>query len=179
MVSLLFALLSSCSVYMSLCSTPRIQMTFPVTLENPHVIAPHQMWVGVVRRGPAGVSLNSSFKTRSSPEYLSDLGNTIVNFCRVVPKGILVFFPSYGVMQSCVAAWQQVPTQTGKCVWDRIQQFKTPVVEPQDKPSFVAAMHLFYSKIQDPTCTGAVFFAVCRGKVWKTHISRSSLEIAS
>lgn len=142
-----------------------MRMPFPISLENPHVIAPHQVWVGVVRRGPGGESLNSSFKTRSSPTYLNDLGNTIVNFCRVIPKGILVFFPSYGVMQSCVTAWQQVRGQNGKCVWDRIQQFKTPVVEPQDKPSFVAAMHLFYAKVQDPTCTGAVFFAVCRGKV--------------
>lgn len=39
------------------------------------------------------------------------------------------------------------------------------MVEPQDKQEFVAAMHEFYLKVADRTATGAIFFAVCRGKV--------------
>jgi hypothetical protein len=44
---------------------------------------------------------------------------------------------------------------------------QTPVVEPQNKQEFVAAMHLFQEKVKDPAKHGAVFFAVCRGKVHK------------
>lgn len=50
---------------------------FPVRLENPHVISSDQIWAGVIQTGPSGHSLNSSFRTRDSPEYKQDLGNTI------------------------------------------------------------------------------------------------------
>jgi hypothetical protein len=65
-----------------------------------------QVWVGVVRRGPTGQPFNSSFQNRSNPRYVEDLGNAIVNFARVVPDGLLVFFPSYNVLTSCLDAWK-------------------------------------------------------------------------
>jgi len=68
---------------------------FPVRLENSHVIDANQVWVGVVGTGVTGKKLNSSYATRSTDEYQLELGNTIVNFTRLVPKGLLVFFPSY------------------------------------------------------------------------------------
>jgi hypothetical protein len=67
---------------------------------------PLQVWVGVVRRGPTGQPLNSSYQNRSNARYLEDLGNAIVNFARVVPDGLLVFFPSYNVLTSCLDAWK-------------------------------------------------------------------------
>ena len=38
--------------------------SFPVQLENPHVIERHQMMVGVVTKSPDGANLNSSYETR-------------------------------------------------------------------------------------------------------------------
>jgi regulator of telomere elongation helicase 1 len=38
--------------------------------------------------------------------YKDELGHAIVNFARVVPDGLLVFFPAYGVMQSCLDHWK-------------------------------------------------------------------------
>lgn len=37
---------------------------FPVCLENPHVIDKHQIWVGVVPKGPDGAQLSSAFDKR-------------------------------------------------------------------------------------------------------------------
>lgn len=54
-----------------------MQLPFPITLENPHVISKNQLWCGIVSTGPNSISLNSSFKTRSDESYLTDLGNTI------------------------------------------------------------------------------------------------------
>jgi regulator of telomere elongation helicase 1 len=50
---------------------------FNVRLENPHVIGPDQIWVGVISTGPSGRALNSSYRMRDTSDYKADLGNTI------------------------------------------------------------------------------------------------------
>jgi len=136
---------------------------FDVRLENPHVIDPSQVWVGVVPKGPQGHTLNSSYQTRNSPLYKDDLGNAIVNFARIVPDGLLVFFPSYAVMQAAIDAWR-APGVSGTSIWERISQYKAPVVEPKDSAVFPTAVADFQAKLDNPALRGAVFFAVCRGK---------------
>ena len=65
-----------------------------------------QIWASVLPVGPSGGLLNSSFRTRDTPEYKRELGNAIESVARVVPDGLLVFFPSYSVMSGCLDAWQ-------------------------------------------------------------------------
>ncbi|KAI9104794.1 helicase C-terminal domain-containing protein [Phlyctochytrium arcticum] len=137
---------------------------FPQRLENPHVIESHQAFVGVIPNGPGGVKLSSSYENRDSPDYLNDMGNAVVNFCRIVPDGFLVFFPSYGVMTKCVDAWKRMGKNGSKSTFDRIRQYKEPILEPRNKQEFAEAMEEFYRKLKDPSIGGAVFFAVCRGK---------------
>ena len=79
---------------------------FDVELENDHVIQRHQVFVGIIPQGPDGKKLNSSYKFRSTAEYQVSLGNTVVNLSRIIPNGLLVFFPSYPVMDMVVAKWQ-------------------------------------------------------------------------
>ena len=71
---------------------------------NQHCLS--QVWVGVVPTGPKGSPLNSSYQHRDSREYKEDLGYAVVNFARMVPDGLLVFFPSYGVLKSCTDFWK-------------------------------------------------------------------------
>ena len=167
-----------------------LAIPFPVRLENPHVIAPDQVWGGVVPVGPSGKRLNSSYRFRDTDEYKAELGNAIVNFARVVPDGLLVFFPSYGVMRACVEFWRGHGTPS---VWDRVCARKHAVVEPRDKKEFAAAFAEFNAALglelpksaTQPNANrlgngagpldggggvarhrgGAAFFAVCRGKV--------------
>lgn len=139
-------------------------LPFPVRLENPHVIDPSQVWVGVVPSGPSGHALNSSYASRGAREYKEDLGNAIVNFARIVPDGLLVFFASYGLMQGLIEAWK-LPGAGGVSVWDRIGQHKPQVVEPREAALFPAAAADFAAKLESPAHRGAAFFAVCRGKV--------------
>ena len=140
-----------------------LNTNFAVRLENPHVIDKSQVWVGVVPKGPQGVTLNSSYKTRNDENYVQDLGNAIVNFARLIPDGILVFFPSYGVMRKSIEAWKSLG-RGGASVWERISQFKAPVVEPSDSSAFAAAALEFKKKLDSPAHNGAMFFGVCRGK---------------
>ncbi|XP_072170315.1 regulator of telomere elongation helicase 1-like [Diadema setosum] len=136
-----------------------LSIDFPIQLENPHVIDKHQMVVGVITKGPDGTVLNSSYQTRFNRDYVLSLGNTIVNFARMVPNGLLVFFPSYPVMNNAMQVWQD------SGVSNRIGQYKQIFIEPRGKADFNETMESFYERVKDPTQNGAAFFAVCRGKV--------------
>jgi regulator of telomere elongation helicase 1 len=121
---------------------------------------PKQIWIGCVPVGPSGKTLNSSFRSRDTAEYKSELGNAIVNFARIVPDGVLVFFPSYTVMHACVEAWKATN------VWERISKCKLPVVEPRDSADFASTIREFSTQLEsEADARGAVFFAVCRGKL--------------
>lgn len=136
-----------------------LQVPFPITLENPHIIGSNQVVVGVVTHGPDGIQLDSSYKNRSNTQYVQSLGRTIKSVAQVVPDGLLVFFPSYPVMKSCQEAWQL------SGMWDSINQLKPIFVEPNSKEGFVAVMTGYYNAVASPDRKGACFMAVCRGKV--------------
>lgn len=78
---------------------------FPNRLENPHIISPHQIHVRVMGRGVSNKELTSSYERRQNSEYYIELGNTLASLSCVIPCGMLVFFPSYGVMEASIERW--------------------------------------------------------------------------
>lgn len=96
---------------------------------------------------------------RDNVKYILSLGRTISSLCPVIPGGLLVFFPSYFVMNKCKTKWQE------DGVWSQIHQKKPIFVEPQTKEAFVTTMTDYYTTIDAPNSKGATFMAVCRGKV--------------
>lgn len=134
-------------------------INFQIQLENPHVIENEQVWIGTIGKGPDGVRLSSAYDTRFKHEYQISLGNAVVNFARAIPSGLLLFFPSYPVMETCLEKWQASGLR------GRIEQHKALFVEPKSKLEFSTAMDNFYEKVSDPSTSGAIFSAVCRGKV--------------
>ncbi|XP_053949811.1 regulator of telomere elongation helicase 1 homolog [Anastrepha ludens] len=127
------------------------------SLENPHIVNQSQVFVKIIGTGPDREQLISNFANRDNPKYLSSLGQTILNVSRIVPDGLLVFFPSYPLLNQCVNAWQ------ASGVWAEVCRHKPIFVEPRSKESFTTTMEEFYKSIHDTK--GACFMAVCRGKV--------------
>ncbi|KAJ0076402.1 hypothetical protein Patl1_34125 [Pistacia atlantica] len=142
-----------------------LKLDFPVRLENPHVISSNQIWAGVVPTGPSSYSLNSSYRNRDSLEYKQELGNAIVNIARIVPDGLLIFFPSYYLLDQCIGCWKNMSHGNSTSIWERICKYKKPVVEPRQSALFQMAIEDYMAKLRDTSTSGAVFFAVCRGKV--------------
>jgi regulator of telomere elongation helicase 1 len=105
------------------------------------------------------------------------LGQTLVNFSRIIPGGTLVFFPSYPFLDSCVNYWQ------GCNIWASITKnkvkklkiflnlyiitllfyFKSLFVEPKNKDVLNSVIEEYYKAIQENK--GAMLLAVYRGKV--------------
>ncbi|XP_027167698.1 regulator of telomere elongation helicase 1 homolog isoform X1 [Coffea eugenioides] len=145
-----------------------LKLEFPIRLENPHVITENQIWAGVVPAGPSGYAFNSSYRSRDSLEYKQELGNAIVNFARIVPNGLLVFFPSYYLLDQCIGCWKTMGhtnLSNSSTIWERICKHKLPVVEPRQSSLFPMSIEDYMTKLKDKSASGAVFFAVCRGKV--------------
>ncbi|XP_051281967.1 regulator of telomere elongation helicase 1 isoform X3 [Dicentrarchus labrax] len=138
--------------------TSEMRIEFPVTLENSHVIERDQIFVSVIDRGPDGVQLSSAFDRRFVPENMASLGNTVANLSRVVPHGLLVFFPSFPLMEKTLDFWRA----NGHA--DRIENVKPMFVEPKGKGTFTEIIDGYYNKVNDPASKGGSFFAVCRGK---------------
>ncbi|KAK5643901.1 hypothetical protein RI129_007746 [Pyrocoelia pectoralis] len=136
-----------------------LEMKVDVTLENPHIIKCDQIVVRVLEKGPDGIELNSSFKNRDNPEYIASLGRTILNLSRMIPNGMLIFFPSYPIMQKFTEYWQE------NGIWSSICEVKAIYVEPKRKEAFATAMTEYYARVADSKFKGAIFMGVCRGKI--------------
>ena len=127
-----------------------------------------KVWVSTLATGPSGGTLNASFRSRDTAEYKLELGLAIVNVARIVPDGMLVFFPSYTVLTACMEAWQSLGAPTVWCgvclvtftphfcaltvchrplVRERLHRLKHLVVEPRDASAFAAARLDFESKL--------------------------------
>lgn len=138
--------------------TSEMRIEFKVSLENRHVIERDQIFVRVIEQGPDGVHLSSAFDRRFVPKNMASLGNTVANLSRVVPHGLLVFFPSFSVMEKTLDFWRA----NGQA--DRIENLKPMFVEPKGRGTFNEVMDGYYNKVNDPASKGGSFFAVCRGK---------------
>lgn len=63
------------------------------------------------------------------------------------------------MLNKCRDSWQ------ASGIWSQIQRHKPIYIEPQTKEAFIETMSEYYAKINDPITKGAIFLAVCRGKV--------------
>uniref|UniRef100_A0A1X7SPS6 Regulator of telomere elongation helicase 1 homolog n=1 Tax=Amphimedon queenslandica TaxID=400682 RepID=A0A1X7SPS6_AMPQE len=91
---------------------------------------------------------------------MDSLGNTLVNFFRIIPDGVLVFFPSYVVMETLFTHWKEHSN-----IFMRMEQHKQIFEEPKFKNEFNSVMSAYYEKIGSADKVGGAFFGVCRGKV--------------
>lgn len=126
-------------------------------LENPHVIKPSQVMAKIIPSGPDGTILNCSFQNRDNPQYIRSLGMTVRTVAVNTPNGLLVFFPSYALMNKAKEAWEL------SGLWKGINDVKPIFVEPKRKEEFDECMNDYYTAVK--TTRGAIFMAVLRGKV--------------
>lgn len=82
-------------------------LSFPFRLEASHVIDKSQVWVGCFSEGPKRTALLSTYKTNDSFAFQDEIGLSILKVCEIVPQGVLVFFPSYGLMNKMQNRWKQ------------------------------------------------------------------------
>jgi len=83
---------------------------FAVHFEAPHVVdMRRQVWAGALGAGPGGGGLRATFEASRSPAFQDRLGEAVAAVAAVVPDGMLVFLPSYSMLEALTARWQARP----------------------------------------------------------------------
>lgn len=79
----------------------------------------------------------------------------------MTPEGVLVFFPSYTSLEMCVTKWREDGS------WQSLLKYKRIVLEPRSQSECTQAMAEYQALIRNRSAAsgGAMFMAVCRGKV--------------
>ncbi|EJD50674.1 DNA repair helicase [Auricularia subglabra TFB-10046 SS5] len=94
-----------------------------------HVIPRENLCALVLSKSPQGTSLTFNYEKRSDKTLMSDLGMVLLNLVRIVPDGMVVFFPSYAFL----ATVQSQLKESG--LWDKIGARKPLFTEPNDGSS--------------------------------------------
>jgi len=111
----------------------------------------------VVTRGSDQGVLSSSFQIRNDPSVVRNYGNLLVEFCKLTPDGVVVFFPSYLYMESIISMWQ------GMGILDTVWKYKLILVETPDSQETSLALETYRTACNNGR--GAVLLCVARGKV--------------
>ncbi|KAF1995012.1 DNA repair helicase [Amniculicola lignicola CBS 123094] len=111
----------------------------------------------IVDRGSDQNQVTSQFEHRNDPPVIRNFGNLLIEFCKLTPDGIVVFFPSYLYMESIISMWQ------GMDVLDTVWKYKLILVETPDAQETSLALETFRTACNNGR--GAVLLCVARGKV--------------
>ncbi|GIQ81624.1 hypothetical protein KIPB_002610 [Kipferlia bialata] len=124
---------------------------FPQMLSNPHVIKKEQLFAC---RMPQinGTPLNSSFKSRSDPNYLRAVGALLTTVAQAVPEGVLVFFPSFGLLRSICDSLET------NGAMDQIKRVKKVYIDTRSGKEENTALPDYMAHAKD----GAMLMSVCR-----------------
>ncbi|KAF5014314.1 hypothetical protein F66182_14747 [Fusarium sp. NRRL 66182] len=131
--------------------TPVLQESYTMTL------ARRSFLPMIVTRGSDQSQISSSFQTRNDPSNLRNFGSLLLDFAKIVPDGIVVFFPSYLYMESTLHVW------SGMGILDMIWNYKLILVETPDAQESSLALETY----RTACCNGrgAILMSVARGKV--------------
>ncbi|EYB87067.1 hypothetical protein Y032_0268g770 [Ancylostoma ceylanicum] len=146
--------------------TKNIGLDFGSTLENEHAAKGDQVIAAIVGKSPINkYALNGSFAQRRQDSYAQGIAESILSLANTVPQGILVFFASYNLMYHLISKFKEMKCREGssKSYWDSMLEAKTVVVEPRQKNQLTQVRFEFTQGVRSGQ--GAMFFAVCRGKV--------------
>ncbi|KII88515.1 hypothetical protein PLICRDRAFT_176097 [Plicaturopsis crispa FD-325 SS-3] len=131
--------------------TPVVQETYPMTLTREAFLPL------VITRGSDQVAISSRFEVRNDPAVVRNFGSILVEYSKIVPDGIVAFFPSYLYMESIVAAWNDMG------ILNEVWKNKLIFVETPDANETSIALENYRRACDNGR--GAVLLSVARGKV--------------
>eukprot|EP00884_Botryococcus_braunii_P014094 jgi/Botrbrau1/22686/Bobra.0132s0029.2 len=131
---------------------------FATQWSAPHVVdLKRQVWAGVLY-GARNNYISATYTHTESHAFQDAVGKAVSDICSVTPDGVLMFFPSYSLLEKLKTRWEL----TG--LWQALNDIKPVRCEPRGTGDhFDAVMDSYYSGVRSGK--GGLLLAVCRGKV--------------
>ncbi|CCF56554.1 hypothetical protein KAFR_0B02570 [Kazachstania africana CBS 2517] len=128
----------------------------------------------IITKGSDQVAISSRFEIRNDPSIVRNYGSMLVEFAKITPDGMVVFFPSYLYMESIVSMWQTMG------ILDEVWKHKLILVETPDAQETSLALETYRKACSNGR--GAILLSVARGKVsegidFDHHYGRTVLMI--
>ncbi|VDK60875.1 unnamed protein product [Anisakis simplex] len=143
---------------------------FPQTMEGSQVIPKENIFAAVLPSGPTGHHLCGTYRNvQSDDRFIREISLLLKSVCEIVPKGVLCFVPSYQLLDKVYNFMEE------SGILRQIQTIKCVLREPRRSTQMNEIMSkyeeaIFHSDRYGPQCTGALMFAVFRGKVSSIRI---------
>ncbi|KAF2005797.1 DNA repair helicase [Amniculicola lignicola CBS 123094] len=149
-----------------------------MTLSCGHVIPPSSLLAVPVIRTLSGADFDFTFEKRNSETMLTDLGAALLRVAQHLPDGLVVFFPSYAYLDTCIAAWKRLRNTSmpaSPSFWEAMLKIKPIFLEQrsqQQSPSpngpgreaaVDSVLHAYSKAIEAGNGRGALLFAVIGG----------------
>jgi DNA excision repair protein ERCC-2 len=127
--------------------------SFPLTLaSHRNIVAPL-----IVTKGADQVAISSRFDVRTDPAVVRNYGTLLLEMAKIVPDGLVAFFPSYIYLETIVALWYDMG------ILANVLPYKLVFIETPDSMETSIALEN-YRRACD-SGRGAVLLSVARGKV--------------
>lgn len=111
----------------------------------------------IITKGSDQVAISSRFEIRNDPSIVRNYGSMLIEFAKITPDGLVVFFPSYLYMESIISMWQSMH------ILDEVWKYKLILVETPDAQETALALETYRTACSNGR--GAVLLSVARGKV--------------
>lgn len=112
---------------------------------------------------------------------MQSLGQLVYYASKIIPHGVLVFFPSYYVLEQTIDYWRvfilffifqkifffifEFFFFKKNNLWQKIGEIKGIFIESKGSKECTETVNKYYERIKDQRGNGAIMFAVCRGKM--------------
>ncbi|QDS71585.1 hypothetical protein FKW77_006132 [Venturia effusa] len=106
-----------------------------MTLSCGHVIPPSNLLAWPVTQGDDGVDFDLTFENREAKTMIDRIGDTLLRLIQNIPDGVVVFFPSYAYLDTCIATWKNPPPpgQSKKSLYELLEERKPIFLEPRSE----------------------------------------------
>ncbi|PWN33962.1 DNA repair helicase [Meira miltonrushii] len=122
-----------------------------------HIIPKQNLMAAIVCKTAKGTPLSFRYDARGDATIMEELTGMLVNYCNVIPHGVVVFVPSYGFLDSLQEHWKTSPQ------FVRLKAKKQVYFEPKTASEVDTVLRGYGRSIDQDQ--GAILFAVVGAKL--------------